>query len=184
MSSTDLVAIPESWPQTIAELVARIEQGRSELDAFLAPLSEQQLSATPNADGWMLKDHLAHLAAWQAGITALLRREDRAAAMGLGPDAFAQMEETGDYDAPNAEIFRQHRDKTTVEVRDFFDATYHDLLATLGGMSDADLARTYSNYATVVPSEQTDEPIVGWIMGNTYEHYPEHMTWMAEQLGI
>jgi DinB superfamily len=182
MSSTDLVAIPEDWPQTIVDLLARIEQGRGELEAFLAPLSEQQLSATPNPDGWMLKDHLAHLAVWQAGIAALLRREDRAAAMGLGPGAFAQMEATGDYDTPNAEIFRQHRHKTSAEARDFFAATYADLLATLGRMSDADLARTYSAYAPEGPGEETGAPIVGWVMGNTYEHYAEHIVWMAEQI--
>jgi hypothetical protein len=170
------VAIPEGWPSTTADLHARIEQGYTELQAFLAPLNEQQLSAMPNADGWMLKDHLAHLAVWEAGIIALMGQKSRPQGMGVPLDVWERMLATGDYDEVNALIFEQHRAKSTAEVQAMLASTHAETLATLAALSDHDLARAYPD------GEGGMAPLVGWLMGNTYEHYAEHIEWMREQL--
>jgi hypothetical protein len=176
MSTFETVAIPADWPQTTADLRTRIEEGYAELQAFLAPLSDEQLSNRPNADGWMLKDHLAHLAVWEAGIVGLMRQESRPQAMGVPLATWEQMLETHDYDALNEFIFRQHQHKTLAEVRAMFEEVHADTLATLASLNDIDLARAYPD------GEGGMAPMVGWLMGNTYEHYAEHIEWMREQL--
>jgi hypothetical protein len=176
MAEYQTVPIPEGWPHRTADLHARIEQGYNELQAFLAPLNEQQLSAMPNADGWMLKDHLAHLAVWEAGIVALMRQESRPGGMDVPLDLWERTLATGDYDELNALIFERHRYKTTAEVQALFAATHAATLATLATLSDNDLARAYPI------GENELAPLVGWLMGNTYEHYQEHIEWMREQL--
>ena len=43
-------------------------------------------------------------------------------------------------------------------------------------MSDADLQRPYNHYQ---PSSDRQQPVIGWIIGNTYGHYEEHQPWIA-----
>ena len=44
--------------------------------------------------------------------------------------------------------------------------------------SDADLRKTYSHYQPDEPGEDSGEPIMRWVAGNTYEHYAEHQEWI------
>ena len=50
------------------------------------------------------------------------------------------------------------------------------LVAVLGGLSDDDLQKPYSHYQPTDPDER--RPVVGWVAGNTYEHYAEHIDWI------
>jgi hypothetical protein len=54
----------DTFPATKAELMARIEREWAVLQALLAQVSEEQMEA-PGADGWSVKDQVAHLAAWE-----------------------------------------------------------------------------------------------------------------------
>jgi hypothetical protein len=92
------------------------------------------------ADGWTVKDHLVHVAAWEHSLLALIEGHDRERAMGL----------TG-----------------AVE-------------SALGKLSDADLQKPYSHYQPADPDEK--RPVVGWVAGNTYEHYAEHIDWINQLL--
>src|SRR5574341_1887017 len=87
-------------PATVSELFLRIARGRTDLEEWMVKLSDAQLTA-PGKDGWAIKDHLAHLAAWEAGTTALVRGESRYAAMGLDLGKLAP----DDFDAINQQIY-------------------------------------------------------------------------------
>ena len=45
---------------------------------------------------------------------------------------------------------------------------------------DADLQKPYSHYQPKDPDEK--RPVVGWVAGNTYEHYAEHIDWINQAL--
>jgi hypothetical protein len=49
-------------------------------------------------------------------------------------------------------------------------------MAALGKLDDADLEKPYSHYQPGDPDEK--RPVVGWVAGNTYEHYAEHTNWI------
>lgn len=164
-------------PVTISDLFVRIARDRAELEALTVNLSQEQL-AQPRKDGWGIKDHLIHLAAWEAGTAALLRREPRYAAMGIELGDIAP----NDFDAINNLIYSQNKNRSVDSALEYFHATHMDLLNELAKMSDADLQKPYSYYQPLAPKPKNDFPVLGWIAGNTFEHYAEHIAWIREML--
>ena len=164
----------EDERRTKAEVLDRIQRARASLEGVTGGLSEQQLIAPAPDGGWSIKDHLAHLAAWEAGIAALLQRRPRYPAMGLDGETFLNTDEDG----LNAIIYQQNSGRSLGEVRAAFRGAQRELLDALAGLTDADLLRTYSHYQPDEPGEDSGEPIVNWIAGNTYEHYDEHRSWI------
>ncbi len=166
-------------PQEKAELLERIERARASLDEVIDGLSDGQLSA-PGPDGaWSVKDHLAHLAAWEQGIAALLQRRPRYGAMQLDEKTYLST----DADGLNAIIYQQNKGRSLGEVRAAFRQAQRELLAALGGLTDTDLSKTYSHYQPDEPGEDSGAPIVSWIAGNTYKHYDEHRAWITALVG-
>jgi uncharacterized protein (TIGR03083 family) len=164
-------------PRTKAGLMARIDRSRSALEAALAGATETQL-ATPGAGGWSVKDHLAHLATWEQSLLALLEGRPRYASIGV--DRVTQ--ETAGVDALNALIDERNKDRPLTEVLDLFHRSHEEVLASIAPLTDVDLLRPYSHYQPDDPPFNPD-PVVGWIAGNTYEHFDEHLTSIRSLLG-
>lgn len=158
------------FPTTKAALLARIEGERDALNATLARFSEADLAAPVSPDSWSVKDHLIHLAAWSDGITALLNHQSRWGVMGIT----TALGHSGDFDAINAAIQMLHHDRPLEEVRDAFDQAHRDLVATISGLEDEHLLQPYSFFDPDDPRPDREEPVVGWIAGNSYEHDAEH----------
>jgi hypothetical protein len=150
-----------------------IEKAWSQLNVLVDSLGPGGLTRTA-ADGWAVKDHLIHIAAWEQSLIALLSSADRRAAMGVGP-------EPQDTDAINAAVWKLHSRKTAEAALAYFRDTHAALIKLLGTMSDADLQLTYNHYQPNDPRDTNDDrPVVDWVGGNTYEHYAEHITWINQ----
>ena len=156
---------------TKAELLSRIQQGWNDFQAYLATLTPEQKTGPTDAAGWSVKDHVMHLAVWEKGIVALLNHEDRREAMGLDEAAW----ESHDYDIMNGVIRDREAGRTLDEVMQVFRDVHGQLVARIGAMSDAEINRPYSDYAD---DPGNDNPVVGYIVGNTFEHYAEHQPWI------
>lgn len=165
-----------SRPQGKNDLLAHIHTGWDDLQTRLNQLTESQMTTPNPQDGWAIKDHLTHLAAWELGIAALLQKEPRYQAMGL--DETLVRQEGVDFNVLNDHIFQQHRNKSLAEAQHYLQNAHEALLAALDELTDEDLQRTYSFYEPLEPGEDNGNPIIGWIMGNTYEHYEEHWSWI------
>jgi hypothetical protein len=161
-------------PLRKAELLERMEQGRTVLEQAISRLSEAQLTTSHPDTGWTIKDHLAHLGAWEVGIAALLRRQPRWAAMGLDEVTV----EAHEMDDLNAILYQRHKDRPLSEVLAYFHETHRQMRAALAQLTDEDLFKTYSYYQPDEPGEDSGRPILDWVMGNTYEHYAEHLEWI------
>jgi len=168
----------ETIPPNKAALLTYIVESRTALEQALSRLSEEQLT-TPAASGWAIKDHLAHLAAWEVGIAALLQRQPRWAAMGLDEATIAQHE----MDDWNEMIYQQNRERSLAAVRHYFEASHRQLLAVLDRLADEELFKPYAYFAGGQAEDDDTRPIIGWIIGNTYEHYAEHQGWIEAALG-
>jgi uncharacterized damage-inducible protein DinB len=161
-------------PRDMSGLFDRIGRARSALKQTYAHLNDAQM-IEPGADGgWSVKDHLAHLMTWEAGIAALLRHEPRWAAMGLDDETVRQNDEAG----VNAIIDRHNKDRALPDVLADFEQTHRDLLAVLEQLTFDDLLKTYSYYQPNEPRVDSGRPILAWIAGDTYEHYEEHEDWV------
>jgi hypothetical protein len=168
----------ETRPQTKSELLARMAEARAPLEQAVSQLSEAQLTTVDIQSGWSIKHHLAHLAAWEIGIAALLQRRPRWEAMGLD-EATVASHETDDL---NAIIYQQNKNRSLAEVRAYFHEAHQQMLMALASLSDEDLFKTYSYYQPDEPGDDSGDPILNWIIGNTYEHYAEHQAWIEALL--
>jgi hypothetical protein len=155
-------------------VMAPIEKGWRELEALVDTLGEEGLMMA-GADGWAVKDHLAHIAAWEASLIGLLDGSDRAEAMGI------QASDDDGTDAINAAIWKLHRGQTPEQAVKYFRDTHAALLRLLGNMNDADLQLSYNHYQPNQPRDPADDrPALDWVAGNTWEHYAEHIDWINQ----
>ena len=60
-------------------------------------------------------------------------------------------------------------------------ATHGELMALLNSMSQEDLEKPYSHYQPDVPPPNA-APVGGWVHGNTWDHYNEHIGWLEAGL--
>lgn len=146
--------IETAWNQLV-ELVNQVEEAGG--------LSRAGL------DGWTVTDHLAHIAAWEHSLLALIEGHDREKAMGLSEAAEG-------IDNVNEAVRKLHETDTPDEALAYFRDSHARLVAALGKLSDADLQKPYSHYQ---PKDHDEKrPVVGWVAGNTHEHYAEHIDWI------
>jgi hypothetical protein len=157
---------------TREDLLKRINEGWEKLEGFLATLSDEQMTVPSDPAGWTVKDHLIHLGAWEGGIAALLRKESRIGYMGISNDLW----ENGGVDEINDAIFQVNKGKSLAEARQYSKASHEAILSSVGALSDDELNMPYKHYD---PSWDNDNPVFGWVVGNTFEHYEEHTPWMA-----
>jgi len=158
-------------PATKAELLRLIQQGWDDFHAFLARYSREQLSTLKDAVGWTPKDHIVHLAVWEDSIHVLLNGQSQREGLGLDEATWAS-----DYDHQNAVLRERYLALTLDEVLDLFRRSHARLIAKIETLSDEDLRKPYRHYD---PTSDDDRPIIGWIIGDTYEHYQEHAPWIA-----
>lgn len=165
--STDLISKDE--------LLAQVQAGWDDLQAFLNGLSDDQLTIPTDAAGWTVKDHLSHLAAWEDGVHALLVGESRSERMGIDAHTWAEIWRLGDFDAANDLVRQLHRHKSASEVLELVRTVHGRLVEQIRGMSDDDLRRPYKSYD---PTSTSENPITRTIIGNTFGHYEEHKEWI------
>jgi uncharacterized protein (TIGR03083 family) len=151
--------------------VSRIEAAWAELADLVNQVQDAAGLGKAGPDGWTVKDHLAHVGAWERSLLALVVGEDRAAAMGVS-------ETPGGTDAINEEIRNLHAKDTAEEALAYFRESHAQMVAALGKLSDADLQKPYSHFQPSDPEEK--RPVLAWVAGNTYEHYAEHVAWINQ----
>lgn len=166
------------------ELLNKIKAGKAAFDQQIAGLSDaQMLIAGPQGDEWTVKDVLAHLTACMLSMSSHLPEQQRIPlplAAGEGESWTDQMLRINDY------YYAQYKDKSLAEVRAEFEAAYQQTLAAVEALSDAQLSGAdksglgegddhYDKAArTNIPS---------MVAGDSYEHFDEHLGYMANWLG-
>jgi hypothetical protein len=161
-------------PHTKAELLARIRAARAALELVLAPLDEAALTA-PGPDGWSIKDHLFHLAAWLRKTTAVFHGQPGHEALGV-PQA---LYEQGDEEAINARLQKQSQLMLLSDVQAVFRSSHAAILAYIESQPEARLAEPYN------PRDPDDgRRVLDAIAGNSYEHDDEHRGWIARKLNL
>lgn len=163
-------------PKNKQETLVVMAREREALDQVLAGLTDAQMTA-PGKDGWSIKDHLMHLAAWEQGIVALLNKRSRYAAMGLSRDEWRNK----NGDEMNALIHERNKARSLANVRAAFHDSHQQMLEVLNRLTEEDLHKPYSHYAPEEPSDDK-RPVFAWIAGNTFGHYAEHREWIQQMI--
>ncbi len=151
----------------------KVERGWNELSELVERLGPDGL-ARRDLNGWSVRDHVAHVAAWELSALGILRGENRIAIMGISGVGW-------DVEAINNAVWELHRHQTDAEVMAYCRNAHDSLVAALSNLSDADLQLPYSHYQPHVDiGPDGSRPVVEWMGGNTYEHYAEHIGWIDQ----
>lgn len=160
---------PKRLPQTVAELLERIDQERGPLEQAATDLDDDALMATDG--GWSAKDHLAHVAAWERRLVGELLGDPAAARLGIDEATF----DAADTDTINSVLSARYQDHSPAMIRDEFQASGEALRSVIAGLSDTDLTRS------VRPNDPAVDTLVELIAWDTFKHYPEHVAAIGTQ---
>lgn len=162
---------------TKAELLAAIEPAWVTLNAKLDRLTDGQKTSIKDAQGWSVKDHLIHMAAWERSVVFFLRGQPRYAGLKVDQALY----KNGTFDEVNAAIFQQHKAMSLAEATAQFRDVHQQLMQLLQPLTDADLHKPYQAY---LPDELGDDRLaIDVIYSNTAGHFREHLDWIQTLVG-
>jgi hypothetical protein len=167
--------MPERKINTKKALIADITQAWTALNQALEALTERQKRAK-DANGWSVKDHLTHLAAWENSVVSMLQGRPRHE--GLEVEAYTY--ELGDEDVINAAIQKKNQGLSYDQAFERMQAVHATLMGLIEEMSSADLLEPYREYLPNEASEGQGPPVISVIYGNTAYHFNEHLEWINE----
>ncbi len=161
---------PEQMP--IGQITVRIAMAYRRLWDAIAPLSTAQLQAPVLADGWSVKDVLAHLAFWDRRLLHAIEPEaepeDGGQVSRLFPPAIADIPYDDRWlDAVNARVYSLNLGQSLEEVLTDFAVTQVRLPAVVALLSP------HAVYDPDGLSALLGEPFAPMLLG-AYEHYEEH----------
>lgn len=156
---------------TKAELLSKTQVSWDALNAYVATLSEVQITQLTDAAGWTVKDHLMHLAVWEDGVCALLHQQDRPARMGVPADVWGRW----DFEEINEVIRQRHANASWAKVEQKRQAIHKQFVSEIDALSEADLARPVRDFQA---NSSSSRPIYETIIGDSYDHYDSHAGWI------
>ena len=151
-------------PQNKTELLQRIRTARADLERTLSGLDDAALSA-PGPEGWAVKDHLAHLAAWGRKVLSNMDGRTGPAVLGVPEEVY----KGGDWVAINEYVRAPDKDRSAAEIVAEYRRVHADLLQRIEALPESDL------YGA-------DDKLRNNIAGNTYGHDEEHRPWIEAVL--
>jgi hypothetical protein len=163
-------------PQNREEFLERYANSWNVLESLISGYDAEQMVVPADAAGWNVRDHLAHLCAWEATMIAFLRKEHQWEACGLTQEQHANL----NYD-PGNEIIRQMTlNVSPSDVIDMLKETNAEFLETLATVSDEDLASKASDYHPDWKNKQKDYTVLFVLGGDTWDHFDEHRPWIEK----
>jgi hypothetical protein len=144
-----------------SSLLNLIRTERTQLEALLNTLSEEQLLRPDTTGSWSVKDVLAHLTWWeQAMISEILHGVELDA--GLGGEPWST-------ERANALVVEAKRNTPLSEVLAAFHDSSQQILQMVEGLTEIDLAH---------------DEMYTHLANNTGNHYAEHRHWIEAGLNL
>ncbi|CAN5578072.1 hypothetical protein BH23CHL2_BH23CHL2_18340 [soil metagenome] len=166
------------YPTSVPELEGRIEIHRRRLLELVDNMPDHERDEIRDPEGWSTKDHIAHLSMWERSMVYLLTNRPRHEGLGVELETYLRH----DVDLINDAIYRRHRHRSWESVKAEFDAVHEELIETLRQLGWDRLQLPYSHFAPDEPGEESGEPVVYYVAGNTFFHYDEHRGWIEDLL--
>lgn len=156
------------------ELMAAIGEEWAALTTALSRLSSADFTAHRDAHGWTVKDHLAHLAAWERSVLFLLTGRPRHLGLGVSEQLYLTRGE----DAINDAIAQQNKKLSAGETLEQLNSVHAQMADLLTTLDDAALHKRYRAYLPDEPGDGDGPVVLDVIFSNTANHYAEHLPWI------
>jgi hypothetical protein len=152
------------------ELMSQIESGRDEFEAVLKSVPVDRVDSLKLPNCWTPKDVAAHLGAWEQRTAEILE-----ALLG-GDQPLEPIADGPEMDAYNAQVYERNRLVHSEVVLAAERSAYQRLLSLVAKASEGDLfdAQRFAWTQGVA--------FVQWVLGNTSEHYQEHLPELRQVL--
>jgi hypothetical protein len=157
-----------------ADLLGAIEGAWTSLNAALDRLTAEQMTQIRDPQGWAVKDHLVHIAAWERSVVVFLQGRPRYEGLEVDEQVYAR----GDDDEINAAIQAKRKDLSLSEALADLREVHGQLLSLLEPMSDDDMYKPNSDFQPKATGARDERPIAGMIYSNTANHFAEHQGWI------
>jgi hypothetical protein len=155
------------------EVLQRIDDGWRRLTELVEGIDPTTF-VQPVQDDWSPKDHVAHVAAWEEFLLAILEKRDRHRSMGVGD---LRGKETAEI---NDAVFQARRGLAPDEVRTSLAETHRKVRAAIESLPDSDLRRPRSDFQPdSADGESGEESLVDEIEWNAWGHYEKHIEWLT-----
>jgi hypothetical protein len=150
-----------------AELLDRVREGKAEVDGVLDGIPEARMEDPGRV--WSPKDQLSHLAAWQEILLSRIEGRKEEEALGIEASRYTAM----DIDEFNALMHSRNASRSPTEAREAFERSFQEVVKALEAVDEDDLYRDYR-------PEIRQRLLIDTVIGNTYEHYEEHLPMLRE----
>lgn len=155
-------------PQTMAEIMTRIEQAVQRVVQAVIALSPDQMAAPQLAGDRSVKDLLAHITWWDQWLLFTLPADPRLTQHPSAPPLFDQIPPGDQWaEAMNAKVHAYNQSRPLAAIQAEFTATYPQLLQRVSLLTLDDLFDPAGLSATM------GQPVAPLVLG-IYEHYEEH----------
>lgn len=155
----------EEWmPKDKPELMSAIEREWKLLMDMAEKLTDKQMT-TPDQGGWSPKDNLAHLSEWMKVLMGYhMDHRPSHEVLGVSTEAVKDW----DFNIINALLFERNRNRSRQDVLVELKQVYEQLKAKLESMTFEDFMKPRH------ADDPEKRPLLGWILGDTTEHFSEH----------
>lgn len=162
----------EQGVTTKAELLAEIDRTWPVLNAALDRLTPSQLMRK-DGEGWTVKDHVVHMAAWERSVVFLLQGTPRHEGLGVDEAIYqAGVEQV------NIVVQQQCTDVSWNDALTQLRDVHGQIMALLESLSDQDLQQPYRHYLPDEPGDDDGRPVLNVLYGDTADHFREHHAWI------
>lgn len=146
------------------ELLAAVEQGWREWQSFLALLTPRQMVDPGMANGWSVKDAIAHIAFYEDWVGTFIRTR-------TWPRARHPSLDTWDMDERNDAFFALNKDRDLDDVLAESERVHGALVKAISALTD----NKYHDRNLLGTPPDDEWSIEKMVDGNTFRHYPEHI---------
>jgi hypothetical protein len=156
--------------QTKTDVLEEIERAWTAYQLRLAELPPGELEGPIDAAGWTIKDHITHVTAWEASVTAGLNRRPMHEAMGISTSDLKQH-----IDELNERIREAHASESVQEALDAAARGHRELVLAIEALPEDALSMPVGEYMTVRNPNSARQPVRNRILGASAQHYAIHM---------
>ena len=158
---------------TQRECQQKIAAAWAALGAYLDGLSDVQQTDLRDTAGWSVKDHIAHLTAWEKSVVLLFEGQPRYATLGVDEALYTSER----IDEINTRIQQRWAGADLAAVRERFARVHAQMCALLDDLTDVELNQTMELRFPWF-STGDERKLAAVISGNTDYHFLEHLGWM------
>jgi len=155
---------------TKSEFLQQHADAWRDLQSLIAGFDAEQMVVPADAAGWNVRDHLAHLCAWQMTRLAFLEKEFHWDAFGISKEEFV----SNDIDTVNATVREMTRNVSPNDVIDMLDESTEALrkrvLATDEELLLTPASEFHPDWMGLIPNAR----VLDVIWAGSIRHFNEH----------